>query len=384
MKNNTETFLSLFILVAVILSVINVVVIAGRFEKVSDAQALAQEIMRPAALQVISVVHPTCTSCYSSALLLDSLKSLNVNVTEERTVLFDSPEGQSLIDAYGLTYLPALVVSGEVNKSEQLSSFFTQNGYLSADRTHGLYSDTPAPFYDIDKKALVGSVSLHFITDSSCKECRSLDTMGQALKQMGVGVTSTHSYAYSSSEGKDLIQKHGITRVPAVVISQDIEAYPQVVQQLLQSGVILKNGAYVMITPSAPYREIKTDTVVGRVTLVMLKDETCTACYDVVINRQILDRFGMAVTTQETYDLKTTSAKALIDTYKITKIPTILVSPDAQYYPSFVGVWKSVGTVESDGWYIMRKPDVLGTHKDLSTGKIINPQEQAQQPPLAE
>ena len=146
MKNNTETLLSLFILVAVILSVINVVVIAGRFENVNEAQALAKEIMRPADLQVISIVHPSCIDCYSSIRLLDGLKNLNVNVTGERTVFFDSPEGQSLIDTYGLTSLPALVVSGEVNKSEQLSSFFTKNGYLAADHKHGLYSNTPAPF----------------------------------------------------------------------------------------------------------------------------------------------------------------------------------------------------------------------------------------------
>ncbi len=378
MKNNTETFLSLFILVAVVLSVVNVVVIAGRFGKVGEAQALAKEIMRPADIQVIRVVHPSCTTCYDSTLLLDSLKALNVNVTEDSTVFFDSPEGQSLIDTYGLTSLPALVVSGEVNKSEQLSSFFTKNGYLSADLKHGLYSNTPAPFYDLEKQKTVGAVSINFITDSACKECRPLDTMGQALQQAGVGITAVNSYTYSSPEGKELIQKHGIGRVPAVVISQDIEAYPQVVQQLLQSGVTLKNGAYVMLTPGAPYHDIKTDAVVGRVTLVMLKDETCTTCYDVAINRQILERFGMSVTAQETYDIKTTSAKALIEKYKVTKVPTIIVSPDAQHYPSFVGVWKSVGTVESDGWYIMRKPDVLGTYTDLSTGKIISPQEKTQ------
>jgi len=203
-----------------------------------------------------------------------------------------------------------------------------------------------------------------------------LDSLEQVLKQAGVGVTQVSSFDYSSPEGRELISRYGIQQVPAVVISEDIDAYPAIVQQLQRSGAVLKGDAYALHSTLAPYRDLKKNEIVGRVTLIMLKDENCSECYDVALNRGILSRFGLVITNQETYDAATGSAKALIEKYKITKIPAIVVSPDAQHYLSFVSVWEGVGSVESDGWYVMRRPEMLGTYRDLTTNTIVNPQAQ--------
>jgi len=60
-----------------------------------------------------------------------------------------------------------------------------------------------------------------------------------------------------------------------------------------------------------------------------------------------------------------------VSKYNIQKVPVILLSPEAKEYDSFINAWKPVGSVESDGWFVMRKPEALGTVKDIVNNKII-------------
>ena len=112
----------------------------------------------------------------------------------------------------------------------------------------------------------------------------------------------------------------------------------------------------------------------------MLKDDSCEGCFDVTVNKNVLAKFGMVVEKSETYEAATTSAQALIKKYGIEKLPAILVSPEGEYYPAFVSAWQQVGSIEDDGWYVMRHPEVLGTYKDLKTGQVINPYEKKNTP----
>jgi len=60
--------------------------------------------------------------------------------------------------------------------------------------------------------------------------------------------------------------------------------------------------------------------------------------------------------------------------YNITKVPALLVSPDAKYYQNLNTAWAEVGTIAPDGWYIFRSTEVMGIYKNLLTGQIVNPQ----------
>ena len=373
-NQKTQSLIFLALILAGILSIINIYVVSGRFGEVQEAQALAKELMRPADLEVIRLVASDCKDCYPLENVLSKLEGMNTNVKDERTISFDSPEGKSLVNQYDITKLPVLIVSGEINKTEQLHTFFTTNGFV--DDGHAVYTNIMPPYYDAASNSVVGRVALIYLEDASCKECSSLKQMDAVLKQAGVGIGSVETYDYTSPTAQQLISTYGVAKIPALLISKDIEAYPNLQQQLIQADISLKNDYYVMPAQLAPYHDLQKDTIVGMATLIMLKDDSCTECYDVTVNKAILSRLGIIINNQETYDLATTSAKALLDKYKITKVPVILISPDAQYYPSFTAVWNSVGSTESDGWYVMRKPELLGAYKDLTTNEVVKPQKQ--------
>ena len=206
-----------------------------------------------------------------------------------------------------------------------------------------------------------------------CKECTSLNQVTDALKQSGVAITEEKNYEYYSNEGIGLINKFGIGRVPAILISKEIDSYDNIKEQVQQAAEE-KQGFYVLDATSAPYRNISEGRVVGLVKIILLKDKSCKECYDVDINKQILPRFGVFV-KEETYaDISSAEGRELIAKYNIEKVPALLLSPEASEYPIFVQVWQSVGSAEEDGWYVMRKPEGLGTYKDLTTNEIIKVQ----------
>ncbi len=379
MKQSNARLIHVVLAVAIVLSVVNIFFITQRFTAVEKAQVIAKELMRPAALQAISLVNSACSDCYDISGVLTELKGMNVDVTSEKTISFDSAEGKKLLSDYEITKLPALVVNGEVNKTEQLYSFFASNGNVKDDKS-AVYTNIPAPYYDISSNEVKGRVSVIHLEDSSCVDCKKMDQVDIGLKQSGVSIIKTTSYEYASQDAQQLITAYGITTVPAVLISKDVEYYPQIKAMLQQAGAKLKDDYYVLQSQFAPYRDLKQDKITGLVTLIMLTDDSCKECFDVKINRNILVRFGLVIKNEETYDIATQSAKALIDQYKIKKVPTILVSPEGKEYQSFEAVWNSVGSVESDGWFVMRNNELLGTYKDLAANKVVNPvppQEQA-------
>jgi len=112
--------------------------------------------------------------------------------------------------------------------------------------------------------------------------------------------------------------------------------------------------------------------VAGLVELTLLNDSSCTKCYDVNVHKTILNRFGITLAAEKTLDVSDDEGKALIEKYGITLVPTMIISQDASAYPLFTPVWATVGSVEDDGVYVFRKPDVMKVpYKDLSTGEVL-------------
>jgi len=135
-----------------------------------------------------------------------------------------------------------------------------------------------------------------------------------------------------------------------------------------------KQGFYALHSTIPPYRDLSTNKITGLVNLILLKDSSCLDCYDVNINKQVLKRFGMAVVDEKEHDVNSAEGKQLVSKYNIDKAPIIILSPEAGDYDTFVSAWKQVGTKEKDSWFVMRKPEVIGSSKNLITGEIIKTQ----------
>ncbi len=352
------------IIVLLAIAIVNAFLIFSSSSNLNKRVAELKELNRPAQIQVVKI-DGDCADCFKVDTILQKIKE-NFNVTQETSFSLSSEEGKAFIEKYSLQKLPAIVITGETNKT-QIQDFELNNDAL-------IFTGTQAPYTDAHSGVSYGFVTVTNIVDGSCLECTSLAGFTEGLKKAGVAIKSENIVNYNKPEGKDLIKKFDVKHVPALIISQEINYYPEVQQQLVAVQAKEKDGFYALHATLPPYRNLTSDKIVGFVEFITVKDESCTECYDSKVNKQILQRFGMYLKTEKTYNVSSKEGKDLIAKYNITKVPMILVSPEGSVYATFVKAWEQVGTVEKDGWYVMNAPEVVGAVKDLKTGQMIQSQ----------
>ncbi len=370
-----EHVLYLLLAAAVVLSLISSgIVLTKMFEARGDAK-LAEEAAKPANVDIMTITVSSCIDCFDINAIADALKKANVKVNSEKTIDFSSAEAKKLITDYKITKLPTIVVTGEVGRPS-VKNFFDA-GWQTAEKSAVYVGQTP--LYADAAGNVKGRVSVTQIVDRTCEKCSDMSNVLNFFKQAGVKFLSEKIFDYDSNEGRELIKKFGVDRLPAMVISKDILDYPNVKEAWPQLGAEEKEGMFALHTQGPPYRDLELNKIVGLVNVVYLSDKTCATCYNVTRNRNILvGNFGMALESETNVDVSDESGKVFVGKYSITKVPIILVSPEGKEYSQFVSAWQQVGDVADDGWHIMRNPNVLGTYKDLTTGQAVAPTPPAQ------
>ncbi len=372
-KKTLESILFIFIVATIILSAINFLLIAARSEKIKEAARASEKENEPPRLELIKIVSASCKDCFDINAAIEGLKKAHVNITSERTLDSSSAEAKLLIKKYDIEKMPTVIVLGAVNKSSVVN-LWNQNWHVemaNGTQVSSVYVAVNPPYVDVSGN-IKGLVSLTHIVDESCANCASLAQLINVFKQYSVKFTSEETIDYTTSNAQALISKFGVQKIPAMVISNDIIEYSALAQIWPLLNATEKQGFYALHTTVPPYRDLTTNKIEGLASVIYLKDGTCPDCYDVQINNQLLKRnFAVVLANETTVDISSAYGQLLIKQYNLTKVPIILVSPDASAYERFVQAWEQVGDIASDDWYVMRKPEVLGTYKDLSTGQVI-------------
>ena len=225
---------------------------------------------------------------------------------------------------------------------------------------------------EIKEETRPAYISMVKVIDSECKSCFDINQLINFIQSLNVNITSSEILDYSSNKDKESINRLGIKTVPAIVLSGEINKSNVVNMWSRINGKIVDGSVYIEAIP--PYRNLSSGEIEGLVKLIMLTDNSCNNCYNVSIHKNILSRFGVFIVNESTYDINSSQGKELISKYNITKVPTILLSPDANVYSLLKQVWLTVGSIEKDGWFVFRAAEIMGVYKDISIGKIIEPQ----------
>lgn len=342
--------------------------------------AAAKEAARPATIELTKLTVSNCTDCFNLDTAVAAFKKQNVSVGEERSLLFDSEESQALIKELGIQRVPTYVVTGEVTKSN-LGGFIKDNGEVKNGRF--IFTKVTPIFIDPQTKKEVGNVTATVLTDPSCTQCIDPKLTVETYKKANVKITDQKEVTWNSREGQQLINKYKITKVPTFLLSSDIDFYDTVKANWKKIGTVEQDEhspsaskTYVARNLFLPYRDFEKGQIIGLVDLVYLGDLACADCYKPKdTQRNILTKgYGVALRSERTTDVSSGEGRSLVSQYKITKVPTILLSPEADQYIGLKNVWGNVGTVESDGWYVFREIAQLGSvvYKDLNTNQIVH------------
>ena len=343
-------------------------------QRVEKNIAEAKEAARPAAVSLTKITTADCKDCFNIDNATAVFKKQNVKIQEEQTFTDNSTQAQSLIKTLGITRVPTYIVTGDVKK-KSLEAFVKANGKIKNNTF--VFTKVQPVFIDPTTKKFMGRVTITYLTDATCAQCQDIKQLGEQYKKSGVVVAAENEIAWNTEEGQRLIGQYKITKLPTFLLSSDIDVYDEVKASWSRIGTVEQDKTYIARNLFLPYRDVEKGQIVGLVDIIYLTDSSCSDCYKPEeLQKQILVQgFGVGFSSERTVDINSEEGQSLKDKYNITKLPTVILSKDADQYANLKNVWKSVGTVESDDRYVFREMARMGNviYKDLATDQVIRP-----------
>jgi hypothetical protein len=359
-KNKLNLFLYLGVSLLLLLVLFNSYYIFSLEDSINAKIVEAKELARPARIEIIKI-DSSCSFCFDVNDIINDLKD-SVEVINEISLSENSAEAQNIISEYEIEKLPTIILKGEIDKLS-LKSFKQVKDAL-------VFDGVSAPYQDVTGK-IIGSVSGVIIEDRDCDGCSDASQVIDAMESSGVYFGSKKELDISDSEAIRLIDELNIGIVPVIIISEDVDAYPSIAQNIRKIGKKIKG--YYVIETQPPYVDVKTGEIRGRTELIMLEDSSCAECYDVEVHKSILNRFGVYIESENKVDVNSSEGQELIDKYNIELVPTVIIKGDVEVYTNLNNIWSRVGSIENDGVYVFRDLKALGrriVYKNLTSGNI--------------
>lgn len=330
--SNIPTILSLLFIA--LLAVLTYMTFTIDFEKMPEAPRIS-----------LTVVGADCVDCYD---IIPALQTLQTEFIIKEITNVTMENSEEIVKKYGITRLPALIFKGDT-ESLDLPGLEQKEDAM-------IFTQTPAPYYDVAKKQVVGFVIMTTLTDSSCKSCFNISLIQDQMIGAGIIIKERKIIDISTKEGQDLIKKYNIENVPTLLFNEELLQYEQIAQIWTDFGSKEADGTLVLRKLNPPYKNVNTGEMEGLVELIYLVDSTCKDCFEPdAYNKLLKASFNLYVRNETIYDVSSKEGKALLKEYNITVVPTVIVSKEANTYPLFFESWKQVGTQEINGEFVFRQ-----------------------------
>ena len=290
-----------------------------------------------------------CKECFDLALIEKSLPE-NTAVKSKEILAYNSEKGRELIKKYAIKSVPAMVVvSGDINK------LGLDSGIFSVSKGYAVF-DKPVPYVDLSSGEIMGLVELKEIRDGKCLDCSSLAGLKTQIEGLGIKIKDYRIIEESSEEGKNLIKENGLIFVPSLLASRELEKYWWIFDKI-KSSFTSKANYYVFNNPIAPFKDIRTGKIKGKVNATYVTDNNCNDCYNVTSLKAIFQNIGVYINNERYVDVSSVEGKALLAKYNLTAIPTLILSKEISDYP-IEELLKEVGTFEN-GEFVFRNLEQL-------------------------
>lgn len=310
----------------------------------------AEELNRPAEIQLITITDASCEECFDITTVINTIKTANVKITSEENKEYTEETAQALIEKYNIEKIPTVIVTGEINKEgSEISGLEEESDALIFTNLAPVYLELPSGEYR-------GRVQIQHIINPECEDCYDLSTFIEAISDL-LSVSSEETIERDNAD--TLIEKYNLTELPAIIISGDLDLYPETASKLGVLGTTVEEDLVLTAKLNPPYWDLEEEKEVGLVSVTYITDDSCEDCYNVSIHKTVLKNYGVFIAEETTVDIASAEGQALKEKYALTKVPTIIASEDLKYYEGIDKVWDQVGTIENDGNYVFRELDLV-------------------------
>ena len=185
------------------------------------------------------ITDPTCTECTDLGVIVDQLKQL-ITISSENTLTKD--QASDLIQKYSITKIPSIILSKDASVYPTISEDWKQIGTIEIDGTF-IARDINPPYLDLTTNEIKGIVDVIYITDKSCSECYNATVHKQILDNFGIYVNKEETRDIADSTA--LISKYNIDKVPTLILSKEVSAYPRLTAVWKDVGTVEEDGTYI-------------------------------------------------------------------------------------------------------------------------------------------
>ena len=125
------------------------------------------------------------------------------------------------------------------------------------------------------------------ILGADCKECFNISVAKDFINQQKT-IKLKEVKEFSIEDSKELVEKYNISRLPAIVITGDIS-------NLTIPNFNKAEDALIFDKAPAPYYDVATKSIKGKVNVIVLKDEACAECFDMSKIVQQMEAAGVKI-----------------------------------------------------------------------------------------
>ncbi len=217
---------------------------------------------RPANLH-LALITNDCDNCYDMTNAVSFIKrQTSVKIITEKNLTYTDKEAQELVSENNIKSLPALVITGETLQDNVMPLWNSMGAEFVGNVV--IVSDIP-PYYSLDEQKVVGLVQVIKLTDNSCAECYDVENHMAILPRFGIYVDKSIPYDISSANGKTLVQKYNITKVPTIVLSSDASVYSALDNVWGDVGTVESDGWYVFraVEQMGIYKDLSQNKIIN-------------------------------------------------------------------------------------------------------------------------
>ncbi|NOZ81340.1 MAG: hypothetical protein GXP63_06745 [DPANN group archaeon] len=217
-------------------------------------------------VQATIIKDSSCAACIDLDQLLAQFKESGIVLGTTKELEWTGPEAQEFIRKYAITSIPSLVLSADMGVyGTATETQWKQMGTVEKDGSHVLRSTTP-PYVDTATGKMIGEVTLIVLEDKSCQGCFEAQKFNMPiLKRLGLEPATIRNIDASSEEGKALISRYSIKKMPTILLEGDPEVYTVLTKAWKEVGTVEEDGTYVfrkVEIGKQPYRDLATDTII--------------------------------------------------------------------------------------------------------------------------
>lgn len=219
-------------------------------------------IKEMSSVNLIVIKDKNCEECVDMNIAISEFKSLNVKFGDEKE--YDIKEADDLIKKYKIEKVPTLILSAEASKYSVITNVWNQVGSVEEDGYYVLRRINP-PYVELETNDVKGLVNLVMLNDKNCKECYDVTRHKLAIAKVRMFIKDEKKIDINSDEGKELIKKYKIVKIPTILLSEEALDYPQFDQIWSGVGDVADDGTLVFrnVETMGTYKDLNTNKIIN-------------------------------------------------------------------------------------------------------------------------